>query len=74
MMLVSRMLRDVRNGNADGFMQKLEALFAKTSYQIQGDSEKDYARPFADDPRKLFKIGVRFSTDSHRIDDWKVVE
>ena len=42
MMLVSRMLRDLRSGNAEGFMQRLEALFAKTSYQIQGDSEKDF--------------------------------
>ena len=42
MMLVTRMLRDLRSGNAEGFMQRLEALFAKTSYQIQGDSEKDF--------------------------------
>ena len=133
MMLVSRMLKDLRSGNAEGFMQKLEALFAKTSYQIQGDSEKDfqyamyiilelmgeyvdvekatsngridvllqtreyiyiieikindtvdaalkqieekgYARRFADDKRKFFKIGVRFSTEHRCIDDWKVVE
>ena len=131
--LISRMSRDIRSGNAQGFMQKLEALFAKTSYQIQGDAEKDfqyamyiilelmgeyaevekatsngridvliqareyiyiieikmggtveaalqqieekgYARRFADDPRKLFKIGVRFSTESRCIDDWKVIE
>ena len=36
-MLVSRMLKDLRRGDAEGFMRKLEALFAKTSYQIQGD-------------------------------------
>ena len=133
MMLVSRMLKDLRSGNAEGFMQKLEALFAKTSYQIQGDSEKDfqyamyiilelmgeyvevekatsngridillqtkeyiyiieikindtveaalrqieekgYARQFADDKRKIFKIGVRFSTENRCIEDWKVVD
>ena len=133
MMLVSRMLKDIRSGNAEGFMQKLEALFAKTSYQIQGDSEKDfqyamyiilelmgeyvevekatsngridiliqtkeyiyiieikindtvdaalrqieekaYARRFADDKRKIFKIGVRFSTENRCIEDWKVTE
>ena len=131
--LISRMSRDIRNGSAEGFMQKLEALFAKTSYQIQGDSEKDfqyamyiilelmgeyvevekatsngridvllqtkeyiyiieikindtvdaalqqieekaYARRFADDPRKLFKIGVRFSTENRCIDSWKIAE
>lgn len=133
MMLVSKMLRDIRSGNAAGFMQKLEALFAKTSYQIQGDSEKDfqyamyiilelmgeyaevekatsngridvllktkeyiyiieikindtveaalkqieekgYARQFADDNRKIFNIGVRFSTENRCITDWKVME
>ena len=133
MMLVSKMLKDIRSGNAEGFMQRLEALFAKTSYQIQGDVEKDfqyamyiilelmgeyveveratsngridiliqtkeyvyiieikindtvdaalqqiedkgYARRFADDKRKIFKIGVRFSTENRCIEDWKVVE
>ena len=131
--LISRMSRDIRSGNAEGFMQKLEALFAKTSYQIQGDSEKDfqyamyiilelmgeyvevekatsngridvllqtreyiyiieikindtaeaalqqieekaYARRFADDKRKIFKIGVRFSTENRCIDSWKIAE
>ena len=133
MMLVSKMLKDIRSGNAEGFMQRLEALFAKTSYQIQGDVEKDfqyamyiilelmgeyveveratsngridiliqtkeyvyiieikindtvdaalqqiedkgYARRFADDKRKIFKIGVRFSTENRCIEEWKVVE
>ena len=133
MMLVSKMLKDIRSGNAEGFMQRLEALFAKTSYQIQGDVEKDfqyamyiilelmgeyveveratsngridiliqtkeyvyiieikindtvdaalqqiedkgYARRFADDKRKIFKIGVRFSSENRCIEDWKVVE
>jgi hypothetical protein len=131
--LISRMSRDIRSGNAVGFMQKLEALFAKTSYQIQGDSEKDfqyamyiilelmgeyvdvekatsngridvllqtkeyiyiieikindtveaalkqiedkgYARRFADDKRRIFKIGVRFSTENRCIDSWKLAE
>ena len=34
--------------------------------------DKCYARPFADDSRKLFKIGVNFSTEKRCIDDWKV--
>ena len=40
--LISRMTRDVRSGDAAGFMKRLEALFARTSYQIQGDCEKDF--------------------------------
>ena len=132
MMLISRMTRDVRSGNPESFMTRLDALFAKTNYQIQGDCEKDfqyamyiiielmgeyveteratsngridiliktkdyvyvieiktdstpddalaqieekgYARPFADDHRKIFKIGVNFSTTNRRINGWKVI-
>ena len=132
MMLISRMTRDIRGGNPEGFMTRLDALFARTNYQIQGDCEKDfqyamyiiielmgeyveterttsngridiliktkdyvyiieiktdstpdealaqieekgYARPFADDRRRIFRIGVNFSTANRRIDGWKVV-
>ncbi len=121
------------SGDAEGFMRRLEALFADVDYQIQGNAEKDfqyamyiiisllgiyieaerhtssgridlliktsdyiyiieikidstadealaqieaknYAQPFASDPRRLFKIGVNFSTSSRSITDWKVVE
>ena len=131
MMLISRMTRDVRSGNPESFMTRLDALFARTNYQIQADCEKDfqyamyiiielmgeyvqterttsngridiliktsdyvyiieiktdstpdealaqieergYARPFTDDHRKIFKIGVNFSTANRRIDGWKV--
>ena len=132
MMLISRMTRDIRSGNPESFMTRLDALFARTNYQIQADCEKDfqyamyiiielmgeyveterttsngridiliktrdyvyvieiktdstpdealaqieergYARPFTDDHRKIFKIGVNFSTANRRIDGWKVV-
>lgn len=33
--------------------------------------EKEYARPFAADPRKLFKIGVCFSSRKRGIKGWK---
>lgn len=36
--------------------------------------EKGYTRPFAVDSRKLFKIGVNFSTEKCCIDDWKIKE
>lgn len=35
--------------------------------------EKGYALPFASDSRKLFRIGVNFSTEKRCIDDWKVL-
>ena len=130
--LISLMSMDVESGNPEGFMTRLDALFARTNYQIQGDCEKDfqyamyiiielmgeyveterttsngridiliktkdyvyiieiktdstpdealaqieekgYARPFADDRRRIFRVGVNFSTANRRIDGWKVV-
>ncbi|MBR1871972.1 MAG: PD-(D/E)XK nuclease domain-containing protein, partial [Bacteroidales bacterium] len=41
---------------------------------LQQIEEKAYARRFSGDKRKLFKIGIRFSTATRCIDDWKVVE
>ncbi|MDE6381153.1 MAG: ATP-binding protein [Muribaculaceae bacterium] len=34
--------------------------------------EKGYARKFATDGRRLFKIGVSFSSETRRIDGWKI--
>lgn len=129
---VSRLSKALRAGRPEEFMRDLESLFANTSYQIQGDSEKNfqyaiyiimellgeyveaerstsngridlllqtsdyiyiielkidktaeaalqqieekgYTKPFVNDPRKLFKIGVSFSTANRRIEDWVVV-
>ena len=129
----SQLAKALKAGDPYTFMRTLEALFANTTYQIQGDSEKNfqyamyiimellgeyvqaeratsngridlllqtkdyiyivevkidntadaalqqiedrgYAKPFANDPRKTFKIGVSFSTANRRIEDWKVIE
>ena len=130
--LISLMSMDVESGNPESLMTRLDSLFARTNYQIQGDCEKDfqyamyiiielmgeyveterttsngridiliktkdyvyiieiktdstpdealaqieekgYARPFADDPRRVFRIGVNFSTANRRIDGWKII-
>ena len=130
--LISLMSMDVESGKPESLMTRLDALFARTNYQIQGDCEKDfqyamyiiielmgeyveterttsngridiliktkdyvyiieiktdstpdealaqieekgYARPFADDPRRVFRIGVNFSTANRRIDGWKII-
>ena len=34
--------------------------------------EKGYAKPFVNDNRQLFKIGINFSTSLRRIDEWKI--
>lgn len=36
--------------------------------------DRGYARKFVDDERHVFKIGVRFSTESRCIDSWKISE
>lgn len=36
--------------------------------------EKGYALPFSADTRKLYKIGVNFSSQQRRVDDWKIAE
>lgn len=130
--LIYQLWHSITEGNPKSFMQILSSLFANTSYQIQGETEKDfqyamyiisallgeyvqverttsngridliiqtkefiyifelkvnadadvalrqidekgYARPFEGNSRKLFKIGVNFSTATRRIEDWKIV-
>ena len=129
---IERFVDEVENGNAEGFMQRLDSFFANGDYALIGDKElyfhnalfvfftllgfyvdverhttdgrmdmlvqtkdyiyifefkidqsaevalkqieeKGYARPFATDSRKLFRIGVNFSTIKRRIDGWKVL-
>ena len=36
--------------------------------------DRQYAAPFANDPRRLFKIGINFSTKTRRIEGWKIAE
>lgn len=129
---ISQFVKDVRGGDAEGFMRRLEGFFANGDYQVMGDlevyfqntlyvifrmlgfyveverhtangrmdiilqtpdfvyimelkinqsadialqqiEEKGYAKAFMNDGRKLFKIGINFSTEKKLIDDWKVV-
>ena len=129
---VVKFTTEVRNGQPEKFMPRLEALYAGQDYQIVGDTElyfhnvtslvfkmlgfyteverhttdgrmdmlvqtkdyiyifefkidksaeealkqideKQYAKPFVQDPRKLYKIGVNFSSATRCIESWKVV-
>ena len=122
---------EVRNGQPEKFMPRLEAMFAGQDYQLVGDAElyfhnvtslvfkllgfytdverhttdgrmdmlvqtkdfiyifefkidksadealaqieeKQYAKPFELDSRKLYKIGVNFSSTTRRIEGWKM--
>lgn len=130
---ISQFVKDVRSGDANAFMRRLEGFFANGDYQVMGDlevyfqntlyvifrmlgfyveverhttngrmdiilqtldyvyimelkinqsadialqqiEEKGYAKAFMNDGRKLFKIGINFSTEKKLIDDWTVVE
>lgn len=53
------------------FEFKLDQSVAKALEQIE---EKQYAAPFAQDMRKLYKIGVNFSSAIRKIEAWQVVE
>lgn len=48
---------------------KLEGTAEEALRQID---EKKYARPFATDPRHLFKIGINFSNETRNIERWIV--
>jgi len=130
---ISQFVKDVRSGDANAFMRRLEGFFANGDYQVMGDlevyfqntlyvifrmlgfyveverhttngrmdiilqtldyvyimelkinqsadialqqiEEKGYAKSFMNDSRKLYKIGVSFSTEKRLIEDWKVIE
>lgn len=47
------------DGSADDALRQIE--------------EKGYALPFAKDPRKLYKIGVDFSSETRGIKEWKII-
>lgn len=127
---ISNFVAEIRNGDIQGFMHRLEAFFDNGDYALMGNKElyfhnamyvfftllglyveverhttngrmdilvqtkeyiyifelkidqsgeialkqikdKGYALPFAHDPRRLFKIGINFSTEKRCIDDWK---
>lgn len=39
---------------------------------LQQIDERGYAKPFATDPRQLFKVGVNFSSEHRGIADWEI--
>lgn len=50
------------------FEFKLDGTADEALRQIE---DKGYARPYADDPRKIVKIGVSFSSKTCNIEEWK---
>ena len=42
------------------------------SYYLDYTPLKPYAKPFENDGRRIYKIGINFSSKTRRIDGWKV--
>lgn len=51
------------------FEFKLDGTADEALKQIE---DKGYARPYKTDKRKLFQIGVSFSSETGTVDDWKI--
>jgi hypothetical protein len=73
--------RHTSRGRVDVVMQTPDYVYVlelkinqTAAAALQQIEEKGYAQAFVRDPRRLFKIGVNFSTETKLIDDWKVVE
>ena len=121
---IKQFVRDVRSGDIDGFMERLQSFLAGCPYELARDIElhyqnvlfivfrlaglyteveyrtsrgridliyvmefkldgsaedaikqiedRQYALPFSKDPRRLFKIGVNFSSTTRNIEKWVV--
>ena len=59
-----------------GFLTAIAADYLKSSEDagslaLQQIEDKGYARPYAADPRKLYKVGINFSSKTGTIDDWQ---
>ena len=71
--------RHTTNGRMDILIQTPDYIYIlelklnqSADIALQQIEEKGYAKPFANDPRRLFKIGINFSTEKKLIDDWKI--
>ena len=72
--------RQTSNGRIDLLLENKDYIYiielkidATADEALQQIEDVGYARPFTADPRKLFKIGVSFSTKTRRIEEWKII-
>ena len=73
--------RNTSDGRMDMVMQTADYIYLfefkldkSADEAVAQIEEKQYALPFAHDPRKLYKIGVNFSSETRRIENWKMAE
>lgn len=57
------------------YIYVVEIKYDGTPAEALAQIEKNgYAKPYAQDPRQLYKIGINFSSEARSIDGWKVEE
>ena len=57
----------------DNYVYILELKIDKSAdVALQQIEEKQYAAAFAGDTRRIFKIGVNFSSETRRMTEWKI--
>ena len=71
--------RHTSNGRMDIVVQTDKYVYimelkmgATADEALKQIEDKGYAKPFAADPRQIFKIGVAFSKQTRRIEEWKI--
>ena len=72
--------RSTSNGRIDLLFQTRDYIYiielkidSSAESALSQIDEKGYAKPFSNDSRKIFRIGVNFSTSNRRIEDWKIL-
>lgn len=59
----------------DRYIYVMEFKLGGTAEEaLQQIEDKQYAKPFETDPRKLYKIGVNFCNQTRNIEKWLVKE
>ena len=73
--------RHTTNGRMDMVIQTPQYVYIielkidqTAAVALQQIEDRGYANAFAGDARKLFKIGINFSSEKKLIDDWKIEE
>lgn len=71
--------RHTSDGRMDVLMQTHDYIYVieikvdqNADVAMQQIEQRQYAAPFACDPRRLFKIGINFNSASRTIDSWRV--
>ena len=72
--------KQTSNGRIDILVQNKDYIYiieiktdSTADEALQQIEDKGYGKPFVSDPRKVYRIGVSFSRENRRIEDWKII-